>query len=160
VIEIRMLHKRIDGLESAASIDMLTKLFTHKEMVARIRARQAPCRLLLLEANGINTAEERFGGAVAEELTGAVIRRLRNNLPTSSAVGRWSDQGFVVILDLDSQDAGQLASRIIVNLAGSYACLKEGRTVRPPVQLRVELLEHTALGPDETLRQAADFFGE
>ena len=84
MIEIRMLHKRIDALESAASVDMLTHLFPRQEMEERIREGHAPCRLLLVRAGGILTAASQFGCAVAEELTGAVIRRLRNALPTAT----------------------------------------------------------------------------
>ena len=83
MIEIRMLHKRIDALESAASVDMLTHLFPRQEMEQRIREGQAPCRLLLVRAGGIVTAASQFGCAVAEELT-----RRRDSALAQRSAGR------------------------------------------------------------------------
>ncbi len=119
MIEIRMLHKRIDALESAASVDMLTRLFPRQEVEERIREGHAPSQLLLIRADGIIQAASRFGPAVAEELTGAVIRRLRNTLPPASVVARWTGQGFVAMLDVDAGEAEALAARMAANLSGS-----------------------------------------
>jgi GGDEF domain-containing protein len=160
MIEIRMLHKRIDALESAASVDMLTRLFPRQEMEERIREGHATCQLLLVRADGILQSASRFGPAVAEELTGAVIRRLRNTLPPASVVARWCGQGFVAMLDIDVEEAEALAGRMRSNLGGSYACVKDGKAVRPPVQPEVRLLESSPEKAEETLRQAADFFGD
>jgi GGDEF domain-containing protein len=157
MIEIRMLHKRIDGLEGAASIDMATRLFPRHELEAVIREGNTSCRLILVRADGVLRAESRFGRTVAQELTGAVIRRLRNTLPAEALVTRWSEQGFVAMIELDARDSAQLAERISENLNGSYACVKEGKTVRPPIRAKVSLLEQ-ASDAEETLRQTAAFF--
>jgi GGDEF domain-containing protein len=160
MIEIRMLHKRIDALESAASVDMLTHLFPRQELEERIRGGQAPCRLLLVRVGGILTAASQFGCAVAEELTGALIRRLRNALPTATIIARWSGHGFAAMLDLNAPEAEQLAVRIAGTLSGQYACIKDGKAVHPPVQPEVRLLESAAGGAEEALRQAEEFLGD
>ena len=160
MIEIRMLHKRIDALESAAAVDMLTHLFPRYEMEERIRESPASCRLLLVRAGGILTAASQFGCAVAEELTGAVIRRLRNALPSAAVIARWSGHGFAAMIDLDVPDAEQLASRMAASLAGQYACVKDGKAVHPPLHPEVRLLVPAAGEAEEALRQAEEFLAE
>jgi GGDEF domain-containing protein len=159
MIEIRMLHKRIDALERGASVDMLTHLFPRKEMEQRIRKGQPPCQLLLIRASGIVAAASQFGCAVAEELTDAVIRRLRNVLPAAAIVARWSGQGFVALLEVDAAEAAQLAVRVEVCLDGQYACVMDGKAVHPPIQPLVRLLDPAA-GAEEGLLQAAEFLAD
>jgi GGDEF domain-containing protein len=157
MIEIRMLHKRIDALENGASLDMLTHLFPRNGMEQRIRESRKPCLLLLIRAGGIIAAASQFGCAVAEELTAAVIRRLRNVLPPETVVARWSRQGFLALIEVDASEAAQLAERTEVSLEGQYACVMDGKAVHPPIQPEARLLETAAAGVEETLRRADDF---
>lgn len=156
MIEIRMLHKRIDALENGASVDMLTQLFPRKGMEQRIRESQS-CRLLLIRAGGILAAASQFGCAVAEELTAAVIRRLRNVVPAETVVARWGRQGFLALLEVDAHEAAQLAVRAETSLDGQYACVMDGKAVHPPLQPEVRFLEPAAVGVEEALRRAEDF---
>ena len=150
VIEIGILHKRIDALESAASIDMLTQLCNREEMEQRISSmRQAKISILLVKAGGLRSAETQFGRGVAEELAGAFAKRLHNSLPSTAVIGRWSDERFLAILQIDQPETAALAKRISESLGGAYACLKEGKTVRPVIHLRVGVVDP---GKDDAAR--------
>jgi len=158
LIEIRMLHTRIDLLESAASIDKLTQLFTRQEIEERIKsAPGSKPSLLLLKAGGLRTAEAQFGRPVAEELAGAFSRRLRNSLPPSSVLGRWSEEEFLAMLDVDQPEATALAKRISETLAGTYTCLKSGKTVRPLIHLRVGVIDPGADDAERVLQRIDEF---
>jgi GGDEF domain-containing protein len=158
LIEIRMLHKRIDGLESAASIDRLTQLFNRGEIEERIRGTQAAkLSLILLKAGGLRTAEMQHGRGVAEELAGAFTKRLRNSLPPTAVIGRWSEDEFLALLYVDQAEATALAKRISETLAGAYACLKEGKSVRPLIHLRVGVVDPGADGIDRVLQRISAF---
>jgi hypothetical protein len=61
---------------------------------------------------------------------------------------------------VDAEEAEALAARMAANLGGSYACVKDGKAVRPPVQPEVRLVETSAVTVEKTLQLAADFFGE
>jgi GGDEF domain-containing protein len=134
-VEIRNLHKRIDELESAAAIEDLTKLFTRRETEERVRA--APetggC-LLLIRARGLRVP------AVATELSAAFARRLRNSLPSGTVVGRWSAEEFVALVPLGKPETIALGKKIAEQLSGAYACLQDGKTVRPTIQLGVAVV--------------------
>jgi diguanylate cyclase (GGDEF)-like protein len=158
VMEIRVLHKRIDGLESAASIDRLTQLFNREEMEARIKGLQAAkITVLLLKAGGLRVAETHFGREVAAELAGAFTKRLRNSMPSTAVIGRWSEEGFVAILQADQNEVAALAKRIAENLGGAYSCLKEGKTVRTAIQLSVGIVDPQGDGADRVLQRVGDF---
>ena len=159
MIEIRMLHKRIDRLESGASVDMFTHLFPRKGMEQRIREGQSPCQLLLIHAGGIVVAASQFGSAVAEELTDAVIRRLRNVLPAAAILARWSGEGFLALLEVDAAEAAEPALRVAACPDGRYVCVMDGKAVHSPIQPEVRLLEPAAVGAEEALREGRGVFG-
>ncbi len=151
-VEIRALHKRIDELESAASIENLTKLFTRREMEQRIRAAPpAGYCLLLIRVQGLRVP------AVAAELTAAFARRLRNCLPSDAAIGRWSDDEFVAMLAMGKPETIARGRAIADQLSGDYACLQDGRTVRPAVQLSVAVVEGAGETPDRILERVRAF---
>jgi GGDEF domain-containing protein len=157
LMEIRMLHKRIDGLESAARVDQLTTLLTRPEMESRIRERKDLYTLLLVKAGGFRSSEIQHGKEVAEELAGAFSKRLRNSLPHDAVIGRWAHEDFLAILKMDQQAAGLLAKKISEGLVGPYACLKAGKTVRPALQLRIALVERGNDNADKILQRAGEF---
>jgi diguanylate cyclase (GGDEF)-like protein len=158
VTEIGILHKRIDALESAASIDRLTQLFNREEMEARISgARPAKMSVLLLKAGGLRAAETQFGRDVAEELAGAFAKRLHNSLPSTAVIGRWSEEEFLAILEADQPETAALARRISDGLAGSYACLKAGKTVRPMIHLRVGVVNPGTDDVERVLQRVGEF---
>ena len=156
-VEIRALHKRIDALESAACLDSLTKLFTRREMEDRIRsAAPGSFCLLLVKVSGLRTAELEFDRDVAAELAGAFSRRLRNSLPESAVIGRWSDEEFIAITQLARTPAVSLATHLAEHLSGSYACLRGGKTVRPALRLRVGVVDSATEAPDRILHRIAE----
>jgi len=156
--EIRMLHKRIDALESAAAIDDLTKLFNRGEMEGRIRSLSAGAYcLLLVQVSGLRQAAVNFSAEVSAELTGAFTKRLKNSLPEHSVIGRWSDEEFVAILHTPKADALNSGKFIAEHLGGSYACLQNGKTVRPSLQLRIGVVDSDGDQPARVLERIAEF---
>ena len=157
LMEIRMLHKRIDALESAAQVDQLTHLLTRQEIEHRVRDRKDLFTLLLIKAAGFRNSEIQHGKDVAEELAGAFSKRLRNSVPQDAVIGRWAHEEFLAILRMDQPAAAALAKKISEGLAGPYACLKGGKTVRPSLQLRIALVERGKDSHDRILQRVAEF---
>jgi GGDEF domain-containing protein len=140
--EVRMLHKRIDSLKTAAAIDSLTKLFNRAEMEQRIRSMGPESCLLMMRVSGLRKAEAAYQPRVAVELAGAFTKRLRNTLPGSSVLGRWDHEEFLAIVPSKKPVALGTARWIAENLSGSYSCMQDGKAVRPSLQLSVGVLEH------------------
>jgi diguanylate cyclase (GGDEF)-like protein len=159
LVEIRMLHKRIDTLEAAAAIDEITRFATRKELAERIRATPAGqyC-LLLVGARGLRRAEVQFGKEVGEALAGAFAKRLRNSLPTSAVIARWGHEEFAAMITANKAEAMASAKWINEHLSGAYACLKSGKTVRPALQLTVGVVETSAQDTPERIVERIGVF--
>jgi len=155
--EIRMLHRRIDSMETAASIDSLTELFRRSDMEERVRDASPPFYLLMVKVHGFSVAEARYPGEVAAQCSAAFAKRLRNGMPTGAAIGRWSHDEFLVILPAPHGEVVKLAKWAAQNLSGSYSCLLKGKTVRPVLKVSAALLESGQDPPDRILARVSEF---
>lgn len=155
--EIRVLHKRIDALESAAAVDDLTKLFNRGEIEHRLRNTPGAYCLLLIRASGLRMAAVHYGSSVGAELAGAFTKRLKNSLPAETVIGRWAEEDFVAVLHASNAEVMNSGKYIGEHLGGSYACVQNGKTVRPALQLRIGVVESSGDKPDKILERVAGF---
>jgi GGDEF domain-containing protein len=156
-IELRMLHQRIDTLEAAATIDELTRFYNREETAERIKTvTTGEYCLLLVSARGLRRAEMQWGSVVSEELAGAFAKRLRNSLPSNAVLGRWSTEELVAMLPMKKAEALVSAKWITEHLSGTYACLLDGKTVRPALQLNVGVVDTS---PGETAERVLERLG-
>jgi len=158
-IEIRMLHKRIDSLETAVSVDDLTRFFNRAEMETRLRsAVPGEYCLLLITVRGLKRAEIQFGPPIAEELAAAFAKRLRNSLPPHTLVARWGVEEMVALIKVKKHEAVGSGKWITEHLSGAYACLHGGKTVRPVLQLNVGVVDTVPNeSPEDVLDRIAIF---
>lgn len=157
VVEIGLLHKRIDTLESAVSIDNLTKLFTRVEMEHRIRSAESSGSIMLIRVQGFRLAQAKFPPEVALELAGAFTKRLRNCLLPNALIGRWAEEEFLVIVSTAKEETMASATRAAAQLSGSYVCLQGGKTVRPSIQVDVAVLDLVPGEAETTLMKIGQF---
>jgi diguanylate cyclase len=152
LVEIRMLHKRIDALEAAASVEEIARFATREEMAERIRATPAGqyC-LLLVGARGLRRAEVQFGKEVGDALGGAFAKRLRNSLPPAALIARWGHEEFAAMVTAPKTEALAFAKWINEHLSGDYSCLKSGKTVSPSLQLTVGVVDTAAQDTPERI---------
>lgn len=135
--EIRILHKKIDSMESAASVEVLAAVLARAELEKRIQSQPARAgRLMLLAVAGFREAQAHFDKQVATQLAAGFLKRLYRILPDGSAVGRWSEEEFLILL-ADEQAAIPPDNILQDQLSGSYACSQDGKTVRPTLQVRI-----------------------
>jgi GGDEF domain-containing protein len=142
--ELRLLHTRIDSLETAASTDEATKFSNRRFMAEYLGATPTEgVSFLILKLRGLAEAKARFGAAIADDLVATFGRRLRNTLPKDAVVGRWSEQYFLAVVPAGKAD-GSLAPRAADHLSMPYACMIGGKVVRVPLVVTVECLADTA----------------
>jgi diguanylate cyclase (GGDEF)-like protein len=156
-VEMGMLHKRIDALEAASSLDQLTELYNRRELEERIRSGPDAVTLLLARVSGLRLAEIQYRPEVGTELAAAFTKRLRNSLPKSAVLGRWGHEEFVAMLSTSVAETTALAKSIAEQLSGAYACLMAGKTVRPSLQLTVAVVDSEGTTPERILQRIMGF---
>jgi GGDEF domain-containing protein len=159
--ELRLLHRRIDSLETAAAIDEATKFSNRRFLTEYLGSLPAAtAAFLLLKVAGLAQARAGFGPAVVEDLVATFGRRLRNTLPKDAVVGRWSEQDFLAIVPSGRPTDAILSQRVADHLSTPYACMMSGKVVRIPLEVRVEYLAGTAgNSAREILARVAEAFG-
>jgi GGDEF domain-containing protein len=155
--EIRMLHQRIDGLETAVSIDQMTALFNRAEMEERVRSAVPPFCILMIKVQGLRLAEARYGPEVAAECAAALGKRMRSGIPPGAQMGRWGCEEFLVILHTSRAEVMPLAKWAAENLSGSYSCLQHGKAVHPQLQMNAGILESSGDSPANILLRVSEF---
>jgi len=143
--ELRLLHSRIDSLETAAAIDEATKFSNRRFIAEYLKSLPADgASFLILKVRGLAQARARFGPAIADDLVATFGRRLRNTLPKEAVVGRWSDQDFVAIVPAGKPAGPILDHRVAEHLSTPYACMLSGKVVRIPLEVTTEYLTGAA----------------
>ena len=151
--ELRLLHGRIDSLETAASIDEATK-FSNRRFMDEYLGAIPPggAFFLILKMRGLAEAKARFGSSIAEDLVATFGRRLRNTVPKDAVVGRWSEQDFLAVAPASKALDATLIQRVADHLSMPYSCMIGGKAVRIPLVVTAECLAGTAGASAEQLQ--------
>ncbi len=139
--ELRLLHNRVDSLETAAATDDVTKLSTRRFIAEYLGSvpTQGAC-YLILKMRGLGEARAKFGPAITDDVVGTFGRRLRNTLPKDAVIGRWSEQDFPAIVPAGKSGSDGLVKRVAEHLSMPYACMMNGRVVRVPLAVTAECM--------------------
>jgi GGDEF domain-containing protein len=159
--ELRLLHGRIDALETAAAIDEATK-FSNRRFITEYLGGLPPggASFLILKLQGLAQARGRFGPAIADDLVATFGRRLRNTLPKDAVFGRWSEQDFLAITPVNDGVEAVPCQRVAGHLSMPYACMLGGKVVRIPLEVTAQYLTGTdGNSAEEILARVSEAFG-
>lgn len=158
--ELRLLHNRIDSLETRVSTDEATNFSNRRFMAEYLGAipAEGAC-LLILKISGLAEARARFGPAIADDVLATFGRRLRNTVPKDAVVGRWSEQDFLAVVGGGKESGGSLVRRVAEHLSMPYACMIGGKVVRIPLAVTAESLAAApGATPEQVQAQVAEAF--
>jgi len=156
-VEIRMLHQRIDSLETAAAIDGVTELLKRPEMEHQIRESRGEFCLILIRVGGFYAAERAYRKEIGVELAGAFTKRLWNGVPSAAVISRWSHEEFVALLPSPKPAVLPIAKWIGEHLSGDYSILLDGKLVHPRLQVSVAVVEGVEDEPDAVFSRIEEF---
>jgi diguanylate cyclase (GGDEF)-like protein len=144
----------VDGLTRTWSREMIVKL-SSREM-ARTERSRAPLCLAIADIDDFKKVNDSHGHAVGDEVLRECAMRLRQELRTYDAVGRYGGEEFVLLLPAcDADTAAQVLERVRVRI--SEAPIEtSGGPVRVTCSFGVALYDGTESSDSALLLKRAD----
>jgi diguanylate cyclase (GGDEF)-like protein len=162
LMEIQVLHNRIESLQTAVAVDASTQLASRQQFESQVRTAFSlgtPFSLLLLRTRNLASIQRQFGDVVLENLLAAFAKRLRTCLRAEDPAGRWGEDRFAVVLEGSNSTARAKAKAVAEHCSGTYVCMIDGKPMRPVLQTDVGVVDSGSGDSAERLIQRAeDFF--
>jgi GGDEF domain-containing protein len=149
--EIRLLHKQIDAERNAHLLDPGTGVWNRQTLdshIADLLKQDQPFCILLVCIRNLPRLGIRYSRTIIEGTLKALLQRLRTLLDEGTLIGRWDEQNFAAILEIEPAAAMGISRNASKNLAGSYSVQENGFSRRVSLQAVAGTIDRAA-GSDE-----------
>ena len=127
--EIRTLHQAMDNERSRMERDHVSGAWNRQKLNQRITHlldRNDPFCVLLVSARNLRRLERQYPSAVVTDALRTLVQQFDNILGGEAMIGRWSDDVFGAILDIDPSSAIALSTDINRKLSSSFPVWTSG----------------------------------
>jgi len=121
--EIRTLHQAMDNERSRMDRDHASGAWNRQKLNERIEnllQKNEPFCVLLVSARNLRRLERQYSSAVITDALRAMVQQFGGILGGEAMIGRWSEDVFSAILDMDPSSAMALSTEINRRLSMSF----------------------------------------
>jgi len=127
---------RSNSISNTDRSDSLTGLLNQENIVKMLnsqisgRNHNTVCAILFLDLGHLHSIKESYGNNIGDQLLLAVSQRISACLRSIDSIGRWSDDGFVIVLpDCSNEIAERVAKRVLKSVSLQYHIEQHSLTV-------------------------------
>lgn len=127
--EIRTLHQAMDNERSRMERDHVSGAWNRQKLNERIELllqQNEPFCVLLVSARNLRRLERQYSSAVITDALRALVQQFDGILGGEAMIGRWSEDVFSAILDMDPSSAMALSTEINRRLSMSFPVWTSG----------------------------------
>ena len=127
--EIRTLHQAMDNERSRMDRDHVSGAWNRQKLNERIEhllQQNDPFCVLLVSARNLRRLERQYSPAVITDALRTLVQQFDGILGGEALIGRWSDDVFSAILDMDPSSAMALSAEINRKLSMSFPVWTSG----------------------------------
>jgi len=127
--EIRTLHQAMDNERSRMERDHASGAWNRQktnERIEHLLRQNEPFCVLLVSARNLRRLERQYSPAVITEALRALVQQFQGALGGEGMIGRWSEDIFSAILEVEPSSAMALSSEINRKLSMSYPVWTSG----------------------------------
>lgn len=157
--DITLQKKADERINFLAHHDALTGLFNRahftevlNQNVSRLERYGAPFALVFLDLDHFKAVNDTFGHPMGDKLLGEVSIRLKNEVPTGSAIARLGGDEFAVVIpkSVTIDDMTTLSRALLQSISAPY--LIDGEKLKIGVSIGVAVAPRHGTRPDQLLR--------
>jgi GGDEF domain-containing protein len=127
--EIRLLHKKLDTERNSADLDRVTGVWNRQKLDAHLanlfQNEQAFCTLLI-HIRHFKRLHQRYSPNLIESGLRALVLRFMAQMGDRGVVGRWNEENFLAVLQMEPGPAMNFSREATVRLSGSYSIQENG----------------------------------
>jgi GGDEF domain-containing protein len=142
--EIRSLHKQIDADRRAQFIDGTTGVWNRHKLDAQMEEMlhhdESFC-VLVVSIRNLRRLDQRYSPAVIEGAVKALLQRLSAMLGDNPSLGRWDEETFAAILQIDPVAAIHMSRKASKKLSGDYSVQENGLSRNIDLQAVAGIIE-------------------
>lgn len=145
--EMRLLHKQIETERRTLYTDRDTGLWNRQKLdsqiVDRLENDQHFC-LLLVRLRNLKRLEHKYSRPVVVGAIQAFLECFTAMIGEGAFLGRWNEESFAAILDIEQADAIAIAEKATAKLSGTYSVQEKGAWLNVPLQAVAGIADHPA----------------
>jgi GGDEF domain-containing protein len=145
--EIRVLHQQIADERKALYTDRASGAWNRQKIdvhIDNLLRQNQPFCLLLVWVRNYRRLESQYSRNILEGTLKAVVGRLATIAGDEGVLGRWSEDQFVAVLDLQPGNAISLSAEATRKLSGSYSVQENGLAQKVAVQATAGVVDRLA----------------
>jgi GGDEF domain-containing protein len=147
--EMRLLHKQIDTERRTLHTDRATGLWNRQKLDSQISDRlenDQPFCLLLVRLRNLKQLESGYSPTVIEGAINRLVQRFIAMIGEGTLLGRWNDENFAAILDIQQAEAIAISREVTAKLSGTYSVQRNGAWHNVPLQAVAGFIDHPGDG--------------
>jgi GGDEF domain-containing protein len=145
--EIRVLHQEFQAERRALFTDRASGAWTRQKLDLKIHEllrQDDRFSIIAVAVRNLPRIKLDHSRALVEVTLKALLMRLRGLLGADTTIGRWNEQEFVAVLDLEPDTLGAIADELAKKLRGPYAAQENGMAHSVLLDVATAALEYPA----------------
>jgi GGDEF domain-containing protein len=154
--EMRLLHKQIEVARHAVHVDRATGTWNREKLDSDITDRlknDEPFCVLLVRLRNLKRLEGGYPRSVIESAIRALLLRFTEMVGAGAVLGRWDEECFAAILELDPADAIGLSREATASLSRMYSVQENGAWQAVPLQAVAGVIDHAARSAEVSFKK-------
>ena len=154
--EIRLLHQQMELERKALYTDRASGAWNRQKTdmhIDNLLRQNQPFCLLLVCLRNLKRLESQHSATVVEGMLRALTTRFLTLTGEGSAIGRWTEDQFVAVLDISPGDAISLSAEAARKLSGSYTVQENGLAKHLTVHATAGIIDRAASADPSTFHQ-------